>query len=114
MQKLKKPGPWKRLASLRSGSPQPDSRLTDRLGFWPLSLMMIASVVGFLLVLSMLSGCQARVVKPSLPQQADPRPLPEFKGETYRDALLYIPELRESFLSCEADKEAIRKAMSDE
>ena len=114
MQKLKKSGPSKRIESLLSASRMRANRLTDRLGFLPLSLMTIVSLAGFLLVLSMLSGCQPRTVRPSLPQQADPRPLPEFKGKTYRDALMYIPELRESFMACEADKEVIRKAMSDE
>lgn len=60
----------------------------------------------------MLSGCQTQKAR-SLPQQADPRSLPAMKGKTYRDALLYIPELRESFLACEADKEAIRKAFDE-
>ncbi len=114
MQKLKRPALSKRLGSLLSSLQSHGNRLIERLGLWPPFLMTIASAVACLLLLSTLSGCQPRVVRPSLPQQADPRPLPEFKGKTYRDALLHIPELRESFLACEADKAAIRKAMSDE
>lgn len=114
MQKLKKPERLRQLVLLVESLPLLALRLTERFGISPRSLTMIASAVIFLVLLSTLSGCAPRVVKPSLPAQADPRPMPKFKGKTYRDALMHIPELREAFLSCEADKLAIRKALTDE
>lgn len=71
--------------------------------------MMAALTVLCLLILSMLSGCTTtRVVRPPLPAQAQPRPLPPFDGRTYRDVVQYVIEVREWGMACEADKAAIR------
>ena len=102
----------KRLGSLTSDLLRPVKRLTARLGLSQAFLTTIALVVLCLLVFSMLSACTS--VRPSAPPQLDPRPMPQFKGRTYRDAMFYVPELQEWGTSCEADKEAVRKALGDE
>lgn len=72
-------------------------------------LMMAALIALSLVIFSMLSGCTTtRVVRPPLPAQAQPRPLPPFDGRTYRDVVQYVIEVREWGMACEADKAAIR------
>lgn len=111
MQKLKRPDLSQRVGNILGSLKSYVGNLLPLAKPWPRSLTMIACLVLFLLVLSMCSGCQPRVIRPDLPPQADPRPLPPFNGKTYRDALHYIPEIRESFLSCEQDKRTIREVM---
>jgi hypothetical protein len=112
MQKLKRPDLSSRIGSILGSLQGFVSNRLLPVRLWPKSLTTIALVGICLLVLLMCSGCHP--VRPELPHQADPRPLPPFSGKTYRDALQYIPELRESFLACEADKRTIRKVMEGE
>lgn len=114
MQKLKKPDLSSRIESTLQSLRSSVSNLLSLAEPWPRYLMMIVLAVCFLLVLLMCSGCQPQMVRPDLPHQADPRALPPFEGKTYRDALQYIPELREAFLSCESDKRAIRSILGGE
>lgn len=72
-----------------------------------------ALIAGPVLLLT-LTGCAQKTVRPSLPAQADARPLPKWKGKTYRDLILYIGELRESCMASEADKAAIRETFANE
>lgn len=113
MQKLKRPELSRQLDWLLGNLLLPVKQLTERLVRLPRFLTMTALVVLFLLGFSMLSGC-ASPANRSLPAQLDPRPMPPFKGRTYRDAMFYVPELQEWGMSCEADKEATRKALSDD
>ena len=112
MQNLKKESLTKQLGWLLDNLLSPVKRLTERLAPSRTFLTMIALVVLSLLVLSMLSGCAT--ASRSVPPQLDPRPMPPFNGQTYRDALIHIPELREWGMSCEADKAASRKALTDD
>lgn len=108
MQKLKKLPLLTQLGNTTKsllGSVKP---LLGRLNLSSRPLMMAALIVGFLILCFVLCGCSPRMVRPSLPPQADPRPVPEFEGRTYRDVLLYVVELRESCQASEADKAAIR------
>lgn len=114
MQKLKEPDLLSRIGSILGSLQGFVSNRLLPVRLWPKFPMMIALAVTCLLLLLMCSGCQPRTVRPELPHQADPRPLPPFNGKTYRDALQYIPELREAFLACEADKRTIRKVMEGE
>lgn len=65
-----------------------------------------------LLLFWMLCGCTP-VKKggsiPPLPPQADPRPMPRFTGNTFRDSILWGIEVREWGMSCEADKSVLRR-----
>lgn len=114
MQKLKKPGLLSRIGSTL-GYLQTHVRRTLILleSYWKL-LTTAALIFLFLLLFATLSGCSQKVVRPTLPSQADPRPMPPFHGTTFRDALIHIPELREWGTQCEADKAVIREAYSDE
>lgn len=77
----------------------------------PKSLTMVASIVGLALICWLLWGCapQTRIVRPPLPPQAEPREVPSFQGQTYRDVILYVIELKEVAQQSEADKAAIRR-----
>lgn len=114
MQKLKRPGLSSRIVGTLVRLQQPVRRMLTLLEIYRWPLTTAALMFFFLLILATLSGCQAQVVRPTLPAQAEPRPMPEFKGRTYRDALIHIPELREWGTACEADKTAIREAFSDD
>lgn len=114
MQRRKDSGLLRQAGSLLNNLLRPVLKLPQRLGLSRPSLTTIACLVLCLLVLLMLCGCQPKLVKPTLPQQADPRELPQFHGKTYRDALQHIPELREAFMACESDKSAIRRMWADE
>lgn len=115
MQRLKRPGKLRPLANMLDSLLENVRELLDRLPQLRTVLTMAALIVACLLTLSMLSGCSQRVktVRPPLPAQADPRQMPQFHGETYRDAILYIIEVREWGLTCEADKRAIRQLWAD-
>lgn len=66
----------------------------------------------FLLALAICcSGCapQIRTVRPPLPPQAQAREVPSFQGQTYRDVILYVIQLKEVAQQSEADKAAIRR-----
>lgn len=114
MQKLKKPGLLSRIVGTLVRLQPPVRRMLILLETFRWPLTTAALMFLFLLLLATLSGCQPKVVRPTLPAQAEPRPMPEFKGRTYRDALIHIPELREWGTSCEADKEVIRQVFGDE
>lgn len=43
-----------------------------------------------------------------------PRPIPEYTGATYADALAWCIDLRELAEASEADKAAIREALTDD
>lgn len=114
MQKLKRKPLLPRLVSTLRNLLQPVQSLLDRI---PLSLsppMTAALIVLCLIVLLGIWGCAPRTVRPSLPPQADARPIPDFQGRTYRDALLYLIDVREGFMQCEADKAVIRKVYGHE
>ena len=113
MQKLKRSPLLQRLDSTLKNLSKRADKLLDRLPLSNNSLKTIAWIVACLLALSMLSGCAPRTVKPTLPSQIDPRPIPDFEGQTYRDVILYVIDMREGFQSCEADKNAIRGLFGD-
>lgn len=107
MQKLKRLPFTKRLEStlgslLRRGR--------NLLGELPLSGKpgLIALMLLTVLILAMCSGCSPRMVKPELPPQADARDMPPYDGQTMRDAILYLIEVREWGMACESDKSVIR------
>lgn len=77
-------------------------------------LMMVVLIGVFLLLYFTLSGCAPRTVRPTLPPQADAREIPAFQGQTYRDVILYVIELREVAQQSEADKAVIRKVYGHE
>lgn len=114
MQKLKRPDLSSRIESTLQSLLRPvTGTLRSLPSFGPIPKMAVC--LGLcLLIFLMLSGCQPKVVRPELPAQADPRPMPSFKGTTYRDALIHIPELREWGTACEADKAVIRRMYGDE
>lgn len=89
------------------------SRLAASLPRLPDPVTTVALIVGLLLMCWALSGCSPRVqtVKPVLPPQAEARPMPAFTGDTYRDAILYLIEVREWGMACEYDKDAIRSVL---
>lgn len=110
MQKLKRKTWRMRLGNILETSRQS----LQMLGVTPRELRPLlrtaALIVLFLLIFSALSGCTTvKTVKPPMPPQAQARPLPPFHGQTYRDAILYLIEVREWGMSCEADKSAIRR-----
>lgn len=109
MQKLKRIPLLQRLESTLRSLPKLGSKLLARLPRLPDPVMTVALIATTLVILAMCSGCSPRVVKPSLPAQADARPMPVYEGRTYRDAILYLIEVREWGMSCEADKAAIRR-----
>lgn len=113
MQKLKRIGLFKRIESRIGDLLKPLTQITVRLSPSRGLLLTIALIVLSLMTFLLLSGC-AVAAKPRLPAQLDPRPMPQFKGKTTRDALMHIPELRQWGASCEADKEAVRKVYGDE
>lgn len=57
-----------------------------------------------------LTACSASAPRPSAAALLPPRPVPEWKGGTYRDLARYSVRLRTAALVCEADKAAARKA----
>ena len=114
MQKLKKPGLLSRIESTLQPLLLRVSHTLTPLGGLRRVLTTGALIVGCLLILALLLGCHPRIVRPTLPAQADPRPMPQFLGTTFREALIHIPELREWGNACEADKTAIREAFSNE
>lgn len=68
----------------------------------------------FLLLLLILCGCTTtRVVRPALPPQAQARPIPTFEGQTYRDVIQYVIQLKEFAYQSEADKAAIRRVYGE-
>lgn len=76
---------------------------------------MMVALIGLLILgsaLCFLMGCapQTRVVRPPLPPQAQAREVPSFQGQTYRDVIQYVIELKEAAQQSEADKAAIRRA----
>ena len=114
MQKLKRPGLSSRIAStLARLQPPVRKTLTLLESYWK-PLTTAALIFLFLLLCASLCACGTKVVRPTLPAQADPRPMPPFNGTTFREALIHIPELREWGTSCEADKEVIRQVFGDE
>lgn len=110
MQKLKRKPLLQRLGSTLANLLKPVSNLLTVRVKLPKHLMTAALIGLCLLGFFLLSGCTpAKTIKPPLPPQADPRPLPRFTGSTYRELILWSIDVRESFLSCEADKAAIRR-----
>lgn len=105
---------WLTLLSRTAGNWSKFIPLVEQLTKW-LSANRTTAVwiVIILLLLVLLSGCAAPTKQPyqRLPPQAQPRPVPEYSGKTYRDVILHLIELRESNLSCEADKAVIRQVM---
>lgn len=70
------------------------------------------------LCLMALTSCSATVEKPvpvvvrfQVPASLEPREVPGWDGETYRDLLDYTLQLQEAAAACEADKRAARKAI---
>jgi hypothetical protein len=79
------------------------------------SLTMAALIGVFLMTLA---GCSATVEKPvpvvirfQVPASLEPREVPGWTGETYRDLLDYTLQLQEAAAASEADKRAARKAI---
>jgi hypothetical protein len=114
MQKLKRPDLSSRIESTLRSLLRPVVGSLKQLAVSGKVLKMAALIVIILMICVATSGCQPRTVRPSLPAQADPRPMPKFRGTTYRDALVHIPELREWGTACEADKAVIREMFSNE
>ncbi len=113
MQKLKRLGLLKRAELTLSNWLLRADKPLALLAVLPKPLVTIVLIALCLLFFVLLSGCSPRTVKPSLPPQADQRPIPDFEGQTYRDVILYVIELREGFQSCEADKTTIRSLFGD-
>lgn len=79
--------------------------------------LVIALIVTMVLTLAMCSvACvpQTKTVRPSLPPQAEARDMPAYDGQTFRDSILYLIEVREWGMQCEADKSVIRKVYGHE
>lgn len=113
MQRLKRLPLLKRLASSAQnliGSVS--NRLENLQPFGKLATIVWIAVL--ILLLIVLCGCSPRTVKPSLPAQAQAREMPTYDGQTYRDAILYLIEVREWGMSCESDKAAIRSVFKNE
>lgn len=72
----------------------------------PKWLMTAVSIGIILLILALLLGCAKRVVKvrPLLPPQSAPRPIPSYQGQTYRDVIQHAIDLRRVAEACEIDK----------
>ena len=114
MQKLKRRPLLQRLGDTLENLRQRALLPLWRLGISP-RLVMTAALIGlFLMGCLALSGCAPRTVRPTLPPQADPRPVPQFQGKTYRDVILYVIELKESCQASEADKAAIRRVYAND
>lgn len=111
MQRLKRLPLLQRLRSTLTTSLKPVAKLLRPQIKLPKSLTMVALIVGSVLICWLLWGCapQTRVVRPPLPPQAEPREVPSFQGQTYRDVILYVIELKETAYQSEADKAAIRR-----
>lgn len=114
MQKLKKPDLLSRIESTLQHLQQPVRGTLIWLESYWKPLTTAALIFLFLLLFATLSGCQPAIVRPTLPAQAEPRPMPQFHAKTFREALIHIPELREWGTQCEADKEAIRQVFRNE
>lgn len=111
MQRTKLLDSLKPLGSTLASLLRPVGKLLRLPKMLPRSLMTAALIATFLVICFCLSACNPKIVRPSLPPQADPRPVPAFNGRTYRDVILYVIELRESCQASEADKAAIRRAL---
>lgn len=114
MQKLKRPGLSSRIVGTLARLQTPVRKTLTLLESYWKPLTTAALIFLFLLLCASLCACSPKVVRPTLPAQADPRPMPPFNGTTFREALIHIPELREWGTQCEADKTAIREAFSDD
>ncbi len=79
---------------------------------WMKTLVWI-SILALALSLCSVTACTPQMVRPQLPAQADPRPVPLFEGRTHRDVIYYVIELRETLQNCEADKQSIRSLFGD-
>lgn len=110
MQKLKRLPLLRRLAGTVGRLRDSVLNLLERLDLSRNWLMTAVLIVTLILLLC---GCSPRTVKPDLPAQADARAVPEFDGQTYRDVLLYLIELREMAYSCEIDKASIREVYGE-
>lgn len=108
MQRLKRKPLSQLLGATLSSLRKPVQGLLGRLRLLALNPTTVVLIALILLASLIFSGCTPRTIKPSLPPQADPRPVPPYNGQTYRDVILYVIELRESALNCEADKAAVR------
>lgn len=111
MQRLKRLPLLQRLSSTLKTSLSPVAKLLRPQIKLPKSLTMVVSIGLLALLLWLLWGCapQTRIVRPPLPPQAEPREVPSFQGQTYRDVILYVIELKETAQASEADKAAIRR-----
>ena len=115
MQKLKRKPLLPPLADTLRNLLRPVGGLLETLSPLPRWLTMGALIGVCLLLLLTCSGCApARTIRPSLPPQADAREIPAFQGQTYRDVILYVIELREVAQQSEADKAVIRKVYGHE
>lgn len=113
MQKLKRIPLSQRLANTLKTLPKLGGKLLLKLPRLPDPLTTVVLIASTLLILAMCSGCSPRMVKPTLPPQADSRQMPLYDGKTYRDAILYLIEVREWGTQCEADKAAIRRVYGE-
>lgn len=115
MQKLKRLPLLRRLGNTVKNLLDSVDKRVARLGSWRHFLVMAAWTLFCLGLLLTLLGCapQTRIVRPPLPPQAEPRPMPQFTGSTYRDSILWGIEVREWGLSCEADKGVIRRVYGE-
>lgn len=115
MQKLKRLPLLKQLENMLSNLLPSVLTLPSLLSELPRFLKKAALIVLCLLLLWMLFGCTAtRTVRPPLPPQADARQINDFHGRTHRDVMRYAIEMREGFMSCEADKASIRSLYKNE
>lgn len=113
MQRLKQLPLLQRLRSMLKTSLRPVAGLLTVRVKLSKRQMMVASIatLAILFACFFLMGCapQTRIVRPPLPPQAQPREVPSFQGQTYRDVILYVIELKETAQQSEADKAAIRR-----
>lgn len=114
MQKLKRKPLTEQLSDTLKNLLQPVKSLLKPLDLSPRWLTMGVLIGCCLLLLVMCSGCTPRTIRPPLPPQAEPRPMPQFTGQTFRDSILWSIEVREWGMSCEADKGAIREVYRNE
>lgn len=114
MQRLKRKPLLLRLGSTAKNLLDSVDRRVDRLGPLPQFLGMLAWMLLCLGLLLTLFGCTTRAVRPPLPPQAEAREVPSFQGQTYRDVILYVIELKETAQQSEADKAAIRRVYGRE
>lgn len=108
MQRLKRKPLRMQLVSIFENLTGSVDKLLRRTDQWQAWQMMLALTGALALVLLLLSACSPRIVRPPLPPQAEARVIPTFDGKTWRDVLYYVVELRETCMSSEADKAAIR------